>query len=406
MPLPVSAKSFLPNPLVSIDAERAGFDIGQRSNNFANFVSGAFQGASTTAGIIEQVQRIEGRPREEARRDRQLKLEEQRFELSKEREARQGVQDDRNFELNTERIELERERINLRRRDLAIQASEAAVKNRTIAREVGVENSIVQLENGNPDSLIAEYSENPGQAGKLLLDNSKGSKGRRARAQSAISSYLQSDNGTEDQRQRLAQISENLEDQRYLIDNAEKTSAAFSALSSNHIPAEADQLVLVTREKRNGVGLEPKDQFQDVVRVFDQDGKQTYSISEDTLRRRGLSDDRIETVLGASQRIQEYQRRQQKAIEKPLAQLAEARAKQQGQPVQQEQPVKTQRARQQLQGTGLAPAATPAQARARESEESSNERAKRLREIERKEGSIRSPQSKTGESQLRELAGL
>lgn len=412
MPLPVSATSFLPNPLVQVDARRAGFELGTKSSGFANFVTGAFQGAETTLGLIDRVQQIEARPREEARREREADLREERFELEKRREERSADQFDRRLDLDERKFEtdtgFESEKINLRRKELAIRASTAAVNNRKAAREAGIENSIVQLEQGNPDSLLAEFQQDAGLTGRLLLDNSKGSKERRRRAQSAISSFMQSGNGTELQRERLRQVSENLEDQRFLIDNQEKTAAAFAALDTSNIPAAVDQLVLVERSELKGSALKDSTgEFQDVLRVFDQDGKQTFSISEETLRKRGVQDERIESIMGAGQRIQEYQRRQRKAIEKPLKQLADAKARQSGQPLQEERPAQEPRQRQRLQGSGVTPAPTPAAARQRsQGGETRQERVQRLSAAEREQGSIRSPQSKKGEQQLREIAGL
>ena len=398
MPLPVSATSFLPNPLTGARAQESGFNIGKQSSDFANFVSGALQGASTTAGIINQVQEIQARPgeiarkeQEQQRRERQTKLQEEEFEFEK------GDQFEFEKQKSERGFELQEQRINLERKRLAQQASKAAIGRRKEAQELGLETALVQLEQSNIDSLLSEYQNDPGTTTRLLLENDAASDKRRERALPSLSNYIRNPNNPEDKRQQAEQLFESLNDKAFLMDNLKKTNDSFQLLDSNHYPMERSDSVFL-RSQKNADGIDER-----LLRVFDKNGKEKYAISESDLDkdpdRSGKDKD---TFFGAGRRIEDYQRKQKEERENPLKQLAEAKARQAGQPLQQERPAKQGPQRQRLQpgDTGVAPAATPAQARQRGVQDQSQVRGGRGRE------EIASPQLREGERQLRDIAGV
>lgn len=169
MPLPISARTYMPNPLIQVDATKAGASVG---SPFSNFVEGVFSGAKEGIGIQKGLQELELAPREQARRERQTTIQEQRLELSNRQEDRlQGAQE---FEedYKTQTLGIKRDEVQIKRdtTDAKIRKKRADT---ALAAQKQAETNII---GGAVDDLIVDGSVDSIDA--ILADPNKRMRGK------------------------------------------------------------------------------------------------------------------------------------------------------------------------------------------------------------------------------------
>jgi hypothetical protein len=165
MPLPISAQTYIPNPLIGIKAEEAGKSVG---SPFSNFTEGLFSGVKSGIEIQQGLQQLEMAPREQARKERQTTLDEQRFGLEERKEERLINAEEFEQDYKTQELDIKRDELQIKRDDtdnkirIAQAKASLAAQNQAQTNIMdGVMNDVII--NGSVDSFDAFWA-NPKNA--------------------------------------------------------------------------------------------------------------------------------------------------------------------------------------------------------------------------------------------------
>lgn len=165
MPLPISSRTFIPNPLTGVQAEQAGFAQGKQTSDFANIAQGAFQGIEFSQGIKDRESVRDAREAQVQQGQQQQQLREEQFEFNQGVAQQQLGQKDRQLDLQEQR------QADLRADRLATQSrlsANAAIDKKNSIRDAEYNVAMNQLiAHGNPDAFIGLVSDS-GKLGGVL----------------------------------------------------------------------------------------------------------------------------------------------------------------------------------------------------------------------------------------------
>ena len=329
MPLPISAASYQPNPLIEVQATQMGKETGSK---FSNIVDGLFEGAQKSINIQKGMQEIQMAPLEQERKNQASIRDAQKLELEKKKEDRlaQGQefeQDYKNRELDIKKDEyqVKRDKADSTIRNTGYRAAVAAQDQ---ARENITQGVVDQnLTYGNSDPLISILKDNTPEgrrqrqairgwaikdaAGQRLVDNLQdGMENGTIRAEDipAIQSFL----ATIDPHKNITTAQE----------LAKKAPGIYYG-TLGAVP-EKDAEVTMIHDKVNG-------QFKFIQKRAD-GTSDPFAVAPDT-----MDPDKLYAIYQANNAVGQVAR-QRKRLSDSIAKVAELKAAQQGLPDQQEAP--------------------------------------------------------------------
>jgi len=346
MPLPISSQTYIHNPLVGVQAARAGKEVG---SPLSNFVDNLFGGFEKGVKIQQGLQEIEFAPREQARKDRAAALNEQRLTLDEAKEERLTNQQEWEQDFKAEELEIKRSDLRRKQDKTAADINKinatAALKSQQQAEQTLIEHAVTDAAvNGSLDSMAGIVTgEDTRRRAALVQELTTGGKGGKNRALS----------------QRAV---ENIEDAVAGGKLTPKENIAFGSFlrtveHAKNITPERELIEMQSKDWVNELGPLPapgselswgKDKDGNV-HIFELPKGKDARIKTDWHPLAIIPNDSEKKFkqLGVLSRFAGHMNKQariERQIQESVRQVAQRQAQQQQLPDQQERPVKTSRA--------------------------------------------------------------
>jgi hypothetical protein len=172
MPLPISAQTYIHNPLTEAKATEIGKGVG---SPFANFAEGLLSGVERGVDVAGKIQALELAPLEQERKNKATELAERESDLNQVKEDR--LANNQEFEQDYKKKELEIKRLDLKRKQdlttsqISNNNTRAAINSQNQARSNLVQGSLDELfTRGNVDSIVGILEDRTPGAPRLRDD--------------------------------------------------------------------------------------------------------------------------------------------------------------------------------------------------------------------------------------------